>query len=67
MRKLILEKFKDSLSAVLPVSLIILVLIIGFFKVDLGNILMFVFAAICLIIGIAIYNLGIDLSLSRVG
>jgi hypothetical protein len=67
LRKLILKKFKDSLSAVLPVSLIILVLIIGFFKVDLGNILMFVFAAICLIIGIAIYNLGIDLSLSRVG
>ncbi|HHU21672.1 MAG TPA: DUF1538 domain-containing protein [Acholeplasma sp.] len=67
MKKLLLEKFKDSLSAVLPISIIVLVLIVGFFKIDLGNTLMFVFAAICLVIGIAIYNLGIDLSLSRVG
>lgn len=67
MKKLIGEKFKDSLSAVLPVSVIVLLLLVGFFKIDLGNTLMFVFAALCLIIGIAIYNLGIDLSLSRVG
>ncbi|HQO93714.1 MAG TPA: DUF1538 domain-containing protein, partial [Bacilli bacterium] len=62
MKKLIGEKFKDSLSAVLPVSVIVLLLLVGFFKIDLGNTLMFVFAALCLIIGIAIYNLGIDLS-----
>lgn len=68
MRKILLDKIKESCLSVLPITAIILVLnfVIPGGKFD-WNFVAFIFGAILLITGMVFYSLGSELSLSPIG
>lgn len=64
---LLLDKFKDILMAVLPITLIVVIL--HFTLVPLGSLYFsrFLLGAFFVVIGLSIFLLGVDLSISRIG
>jgi len=66
MRKQLLEKGKESIFSVLPISIIVIILSLF---VDLGkwNIIGFLIGAILLIVGLSLFTLGADVSMMDVG
>ncbi len=73
MAKLLLEKIKESLMSVLPIALLIIILNFGVFFVTkefLFNgyvFLGFIIGSVMLVIGMALFTLGADLSMMSVG
>ncbi|MGN1227268.1 MAG: DUF1538 domain-containing protein, partial [Christensenellales bacterium] len=67
MKNNLIAKFKESLFAVLPITVI--VLLISFTIVPISNnlILQFVISALILIIGMALFTLGADLAMLPIG
>ncbi len=65
--RLLLDKFKEILMAVLPITLIVIIL--HFTLVPLGSLYFhrFLLGALFVIIGLSIFLLGVDLSISRIG
>ncbi len=65
--RLLLDKFKEILMAVLPITLIVIVL--NFTLVPLGTLYFkrFLLGALFVVIGLSIFLLGVDLSISRIG
>lgn len=65
--RLLLDKFKEILMAVLPITLIVIVLHLTL--VPLGSLVFnrFLLGAIFVIVGLSIFLLGVDLSISRIG
>lgn len=64
---LLLDKFKEILIAVLPITLIVVIL--HFTLVPLGSLYFsrFLLGALFVVIGLSIFLLGVDLSISRIG
>ncbi len=60
-------KFKESLSAVLPITAIVLLLSIFMVPLDVGASMMFFVGAAMLIVGMALFQLGVDMSMSPMG
>ena len=64
---MILDKFKEVLSTVLPVT--ILVLILNYTIIPIGDeeLIRFILGAILIIIGLAIFLLGVDIGITPIG
>lgn len=67
MLKLLLSKFKESIFSVLPITVLVLFLHFTLCPLDTWLLIMFLIGSLMLVVGMALFNLGADLSLLRVG
>ncbi len=58
---------KESVFSVLPVSLIILVLCFTIAPIDVSSFTSFIFGAVMIIVGIALFSLGAEISMTPMG
>jgi len=63
----LLEKIKESLSSVLPITAIVLVLSISIAPLSPGALVLFLFGALLLIVGIGVFTLGADMAMTPLG
>ncbi len=61
------EKTRESLSAVLPITLIVLILSTVIVPMEIGIVAMFIFGAIMLIIGMGFFQLGAEMAMMPLG
>ena len=61
------EKILESLSAVLPITGIVLFLSIALVPIDLGTMVMFLVGAVMLVIGMGFFQLGAEMSMTPLG
>ena len=61
------EKLKESLLSVLPITLIVAVLCIFFIPVHSGLMLSFLAGSIMIIVGMGLFTLGSDISMTQIG
>ena len=67
MKKLLLAKFKESFFAVLPIIVIVLVLTLTVAPMPFYSMVLFLLSAMMMILGITLFNLGVDVSLMPIG
>ena len=60
-------KMHESLASVLPISFIVLILSIVLAPMDTGYMMMFLFGAVMLIIGMGMFQLGAEMAMSPLG
>ena len=60
------EKIKESLSAVLPITGIVLMLSIFLVPMELGSIVMFLTGAVMLIVGMGFFQLGAEMAMTPI-
>ena len=63
----LLEKIRESLSSVLPITAIVLLLSITAVPLTPGTLVLFLFGAVLLIVGLGVFTLGVDLSMTPMG
>ncbi|MBR5314076.1 MAG: DUF1538 domain-containing protein [Clostridia bacterium] len=61
------EKTKESLTAVLPITLIVLVISLFLEQLELGPIVLFLIGALMLIIGMGFFQLGAEIAMTPLG
>ena len=61
------EKISESLSAVLPITGIVLMLSIFFIPMELGSVVMFLTGALMLIVGMGFFQLGAEMAMTPIG
>lgn len=61
------EKIKESVSSVLPVTLIVLLLLATFIPVPSAMLLCFIIGAVMMTVGMGFFTLGADTSMSPIG
>ncbi len=61
------EKTRESLSAVLPITLIVLIVSIIMVPMELGVVVMFMTGALMLILGMGLFQLGAEMSMTPLG
>lgn len=61
------EKVKESLSSVLPITLIVLVLSITLVPMEIGTLALFLTGAVLLIVGMGFFQLGAEMSMTPLG
>lgn len=61
------EKTLESLSAVLPITLIVLLLSIVLVPMELGTMTMFVVGAVMLVIGMGLFQMGSEMAMTPLG
>lgn len=66
MKKVLFEKLKESIMAVLPITAIVL-LLCCFLPIPFWTVFAFIIGAIMLIFGLSFFNLGADSSMMRLG
>ena len=66
-RKIINSKLKEAVDSVLPITLIVAVLCFFFVPVGSGLMLAFLVGAVMLIIGMGLFTLGAELSMTQMG
>lgn len=66
MKKALMEKLKESVLAVIPITVLVL-LLCCFFPINLWMIMAFIIGALMLIVGLSLFNLGADSSMMRLG
>ena len=66
-RQELLEKLKEAAASVLPISLIVLAICFMLVPVDTGLMLSFVLATAMLILGMGLFTLGAEMSMSKIG
>ena len=66
-KNVIQEKMKESTKTVLPISIIILILCMTISPIDVSNFTSFLFGTFLLIVGIALFNIGANVSMSPMG
>lgn len=67
MNKKFKEKTMEALTSVLPISVIVFLLSIFIVPMPIGTIMMFLFGALLLIIGMGFFSLGVDISMQPLG
>ena len=67
MNKKLKEKVDESVSAVLPITVIVMLLSIFVVPMETGTIAMFLVGAFMLIIGMAFFQLGAEMSMTPLG
>ncbi len=67
MKENIKGKFKEAFLAILPISLVVGVLCFGMAPVSIDVFIMFIFGAIMLVIGMALFTLGTETSMNVMG
>ena len=66
-RLIVREKFKEAISSVIPITLIVFVLCFFLVPVPSGALLAFTFGAALLVVGMAFFTLGADLAMTPIG
>ena len=66
-RTILREKISESLSSVLPVTLIVLLLLVTFFPVSSAMLLSFIIGALLLIVGMGLFTLGAETAMTPMG
>lgn len=61
------EKTLESLSAVLPITIIVLIISVVLVPMEIGTIAMFLVGALMLIIGMGFFQLGAEMSMTPIG
>ena len=61
------EKTLESLSAVLPITAIVMLISIFFVPMELGSIVMFLVGAVMLIVGMGFFQLGAEMAMTPIG
>ena len=61
------EKIRESLSSVLPISLLVLLLSVTLVPVELSTMSMFIVGALLLIVGMGLFTLGADMAMLPMG
>lgn len=61
------EKIRESLSSVLPISLLVLLLSVTLVAVDLSTMSLFILGALMLIVGMGLFTLGADMAMLPMG
>lgn len=67
MKKLLWTKFKESFLSVLPIIVIVLVLALTIAPMPFYSLVLFLVSAMLMILGITLFNLGVDVSLMPIG
>ena len=62
-----MEKIKESLSSVLPITAIVLLLCVSIAPLTPGAMVLFLFGALLLILGTGVFTLGVDMSMIPMG
>ena len=65
--EVLLEKLKESLSSVLPISTIVLLLTFVLVPIDSGLLLAYLTGTLLLILGMGLFTMGSDISMSPMG
>ena len=65
--RVLAEKLKEAAASVLPVTAIVAVLCLALVQVDVGLMLSFLLGSGLLIVGMGLFTLGAELSMSRIG
>ena len=61
------EKVYESVTAVLPITVIVLLLSITAAPLRTGTLVLFLFGAVLLILGMGFFNMGVDMSMIPMG
>ncbi len=61
------EKLSESLSSVLPITAIVLVLAVTVVPLEPGPVVLFLFGAMMLIVGMSFFTMGVDMSMMPMG
>ncbi len=61
------EKVYESVTAVLPITVIVLLLSITAAPLSTGTLVLFLFGAVLLILGMGLFNMGVDMSMIPMG
>lgn len=64
---LLMEKIRESLSSVLPITAIVLLLSITIVPLTTGTLVLFLFGAALLIVGVGMFTMGVDMSMTPMG
>ena len=67
MRQKLKEKIAESLTSVLPITLIVLVLSFTLAPMPIGTLLLFLLGAMMLIVGMGFFSLGADMAMMPIG
>lgn len=67
MLKLLLDKLKESSSSVIPIIVLVLILNFTVAPMPIWSLIFFLISAAIMIVGIALFNLGVDISLIPIG
>ena len=62
-----MEKIKESLAAVLPITAIVLVISVTIAPLTPGTLVLFLFGALLLVAGMGLFTLGVDMSMTPMG
>ena len=63
----LLEKIRESLSSVLPITAIVLLLSVTMVPLTPGALVLFLFGSLLLIVGVGVFTLGVDMSMTPMG
>ena len=66
-KNIIKEKLKESMTSVLPITVIVALLCFAFIPMDSGLMLSFLVGAGMLVLGMGLFTLGAEMSMSRIG
>ena len=66
-KQVLFEKLREAAASVLPISLIVLLICFVLVPVDTGLMLSFLLATAMLIVGMGLFTLGAEMSMSRIG
>lgn len=66
-RLLFIEKLKESVVSVGPITSIVLVLSLFFIPIDNGLILAFIVGSVLLIVGMTLFSIGSEISMNQIG
>ena len=67
MNKILKEKISESVSSVLPITIIVLLLSVTITPMPVGTMVLFLTGAALLIVGMALFSLGTDVSMTPMG
>ncbi len=67
MRKLLFAKLKESFLSVVTIFVLVVLLNLTMIKIPGYNMLLFVVSVVLMILGISLFNLGVDISLMPIG
>ncbi|HHU90305.1 MAG TPA: DUF1538 domain-containing protein [Clostridiaceae bacterium] len=65
--RLLLEKLKESFFSVIPIVILVMLLNYTIAPIPLWNLILFIISAFVIIMGITLFNLGVDMSLIPIG
>ena len=66
-RKLFFEKFREAAASVLPIVVIVAVMCLTFVPMDTGLMLSFIVGSVMLIVGMGLFTLGSEVSMTPIG